>query len=859
VSITVTPVNDAPVADSQSVTTPEDTAKAITLAGSDLDGDSLSFTVQTQPAHGTLSGTAPNLIYTPAANYNGADSFTFLANDGQTNSTVATVSITVTPVNDAPVADNQSVTTPEDTAKAITLTGSDLDGDSLSFTVQTQPAHGTLSGVAPNLTYTPAANYNGADSFTFLANDGQTNSAVATVSINVTPVNDAPVADNQSVTTAEDTAKSITLTGSDLDGDSLSFTVQTQPTHGTLSGTAPNLTYTPAANYNGPDSFTFLANDGQTNSAIATVSITVTPVNDAPVADSQSVTTPEDTAKAITLAGSDLDGDNLSFTVQTQPAHGTLSGVAPNLIYTPAANYNGPDSFTFLANDGQTNSAVATVSITVTPVNDPPNTNNWAGGNYTINEDSVLTVAVPGVLAGVVDEDADTLSVAVATSVAHGSLSLNPNGSFTYQPATNYNGADSFTFTISDGQTNVGPLTVNITVVPVNDAPSFVKGADRLLPENAPAQSIVGWASNISAGPANEADQVVTFQVSSDNPALFAVQPAVSANGTLTFTPAAGAFGAANVSVVARDNGGTANGGVDASAPQTFSITLNAPPTVSIASPTNGATFIGPVDFTVLANATDADGTVAQVELFVGTNRVAQITNGGPYFTVLTNVPPGTYQLSARATDDRGTVGVSTTNTVTVLEHPPIVTVAGIHLNPRTSLYEQTIRVLNPTYNAYPAVRVFVGNLAPEVRLFNISGVLNGVPYVQSNFPVPPGGHVDIIVQYYSTGGVLPNPALHAEIVPVEEGGGAVAVGGAAQPIRTGKMLANGTFQLEFGTQSNRVYAVQYSSDLKTWNTTPNAVAGNGSWYVWIDNGQPNTPSPPKDAKVRFYRVLLMP
>jgi VCBS repeat-containing protein len=536
-----------------------------------------------------------------------------------------------------------------------------------------------------------------------------------------------------------------------------------------------------------------------------------------------------------------------------------LSGTAPNLTYTPAANYNGTDSFTFVANDGQTNSAIATVSITVIPVNDPPNTNNWAGGNYTTSEDTALTVAAPGVLAGVVDGDADTLSVAVATAVAHGSLSLNPNGSFTYQPATNFNGADSFTFSISDGQTNVGPLTVNITVLPVNDAPSFVKGADRLLPENAPAQSIAGWASNVSAGPANEADQTVAFQVSNDNQALFAVQPAVSASGTLTFTPAAGTFGTAKVSVVARDNGGTANGGVDISAPQTFAITLNAPPTVSIVSPTNGATFIGPVDFTVLANAADADGTVVQVELFVGTNRVAQITNGGPYFTVLTNVPPGTYQLSARATDDRGAVGVSTTNTVTVLEHPPIVTVAGIHLNPRTSLYEQTLRVLNPTYNAYPAVRVFVGNLAPEVRLFNISGVLNGVPYVQSNFPVPPGGYVDIIVQYYSTGGVLPNPTLYAEIVPVEEGGGAVAVGGAAQPIRTGKMLPNGTFQLEFGTQSNRVYAVQYSTDLKTWSTTPNAVAGNGSWYVWIDNGQPNTPSRPKDAKVRFYRVLLMP
>src|SRR5438067_7133515 len=104
------------------------------------------------------------------------------------------------------------------------------------------------------------------------------------------------------------------------------------------------MTYTPAANYNGPDSFTFKANDGTVDSAIATVAVTVTPVNDAPVATAQSVTTNQDTAKAISLTASDVDGDTLTYAVVTAPAHGTLSGVAPNLTYTPAAGYNGPDS-----------------------------------------------------------------------------------------------------------------------------------------------------------------------------------------------------------------------------------------------------------------------------------------------------------------------------------------------------------------------------------------------------------------------------------------------------------------------------------------------------------------------------------
>src|SRR5438067_6131309 len=312
------------------------------------------------------------MTYTPAANYNGPDSFTFKANDGTVDSAIATVAVTVTPVNDAPVATAQSVTTNQDTAKAISLTASDVDGDTLTYAVGTAPAHGTLSGAAPNLTYTPAAGYNGPDSFTFKANDGTVDSAAATATLTVVHVNHAPVADAQAVTTAEDTAKAIVLTASDIDGDALTFSIVAGPLHGALSGVAPNITYTPAANYNGADSFTFKANDGTVDSSAATVSLTVTAVNDAPLANAQTVTTAEDTAKAIVLMATDVDGDALTYAIVVGPAHGALSGTAPTVTYTPAANYNGPDSFTFKANDGTLNSNVATVTLTVTPVNDAP-------------------------------------------------------------------------------------------------------------------------------------------------------------------------------------------------------------------------------------------------------------------------------------------------------------------------------------------------------------------------------------------------------------------------------------------------------------------------------------------------------
>src|SRR6185369_11981957 len=312
-------VNDAPVASSEAVATDEDTPKAITLAATDVEGSTLTYTIAAPPAHGTLSGTAPALTYTPAANYNGPDSFTFKANDGSLDSNVATVSIAVTAVNDAPVASSQTVATDEDTAKAITLAATDAEGSALTYTVVTAPAHGTLTGTAPALTYTPAANYNGPDSFTFTANDGTADSNLATVTITVTSVNDVPVARSESVTTDEDTAKTITLAATDAEGSTLTYTIVAPPAHGTLTGTAPALTYTPAANYNGPDSFTFKANDGTVDSNLATVTITVTAVNDAPVATSENVSTDEDTAKTITLAATDAEGSTLTYTIVAPP------------------------------------------------------------------------------------------------------------------------------------------------------------------------------------------------------------------------------------------------------------------------------------------------------------------------------------------------------------------------------------------------------------------------------------------------------------------------------------------------------------------------------------------------------------
>jgi len=365
-------------ADSQEVTTEEDTPVAITLTGQDPDSLPLTYTVQITPSHGELTGAAPNLTYTPAENYNGADSFTFTVNNGAETSLPAMVSIDVTPVNDLPVAVGEDYVTAEDTLLSVELPGLlendiDVDGDALTTIRMANPRHGILVLYEDGgFTYTPDADYYGPDSFSYKAFDGVANSNTATVNLTVTPANDPPTANPQAVETEMEAPIAVTLTGSDPDDDPLTFAVETQPEHGILEGTAPDLVYTPETDYVGPDSFTFTVDDGLETSEPAAVSITVLPLNHPPTADPQEVETEEHTAKDIILTGSDPDGDPLFFTVGTLPEHGVLEGTAPDLTYTPEEDYIGPDSFTFTVNDGKLESAPATVTITVNPIQPPP-------------------------------------------------------------------------------------------------------------------------------------------------------------------------------------------------------------------------------------------------------------------------------------------------------------------------------------------------------------------------------------------------------------------------------------------------------------------------------------------------------
>jgi hypothetical protein len=274
--------NQPPSAHTTFATTEQDKPGNLVLNATDPDNNPLSYTVIVSPAHGTLSGEAPNLVYTPHAGYVGSDLLSFKATDGQWATEVAYVSIEVIPAsNHPPVANAQNVSVDEDKAVALTLHATDPDGDTLTYT-HSLPAHGTLSGSGNSLVYQPAPNYNGSDIFTFSVNDGNGETATAVINIVVLPVNDLPVAGSPTVKVPEDGTLAIVLSATDIEGDVLSFSF-TQPAHGKLTGSGATISYQPEANYYGVDSFTYSVSDGA-GLVTATVSITVSPVNDTPVA-----------------------------------------------------------------------------------------------------------------------------------------------------------------------------------------------------------------------------------------------------------------------------------------------------------------------------------------------------------------------------------------------------------------------------------------------------------------------------------------------------------------------------------------------------------------------------------------------
>ena len=478
------PFNQSPIAVAGSEKTDEDRPLQLTLVGTDPDRDKLSYAIVTPPRHGALvltPGTLNAYTYSPDPNYFGSDSFTFTVSDGALVSAPATVSITVVPVNDRPVAQPQTVPPfDEDTSAVVTLTGSDVEGTSLTITITSLPAHGTLTRNSnfqtPNsavFTYTPDANYNGSDAFAFTVGDNELTSDPAVVSLTVRPVNDPPVVAPRTYPGRESLPITITLLGTDADNDPLLYTIASLPSNGNLSAipSSPSregvtVVYTSKSNFKGTDSFTYWVSDGQGSPVLGTITLAIDNPNDPPsTVPPAPIRTDEDVPANVTLGGFDPDGDPLTFAVTVNPQHGTLTGSGASYVYTPDPNYNGPDSFTYTVSDREFTSNAATVAISVSPINDPPFA--VPPPPLATPEDTALALTLSGL-----DAENATLSYTIVDSPQHGVLvpgaAIN---AYTYKPNRDYNGPDSFTFTVNDGELGSAPATASILVTPVNDAP----------------------------------------------------------------------------------------------------------------------------------------------------------------------------------------------------------------------------------------------------------------------------------------------------------------------------------------------------------------------------------------------------
>jgi large repetitive protein len=378
------------------------------------------------------------------------------------------------------------------------------------------------------------------------------------IAVSPSPPNSPPVAGDDAYTMIEDTLLSELAPGvlgndEDAEGDALTAALVSGPAHGTLT-LNPNgsFAYAPNPDYNGSDSFTYKANDGSLDSNTATVSIDVTAVNDTPTAADDPYVTDEDTPLTVDAPGvlgndSDAEGVALTAALVSGPAHGTLT-LNPNgsFAYAPNPDYNGSDSFTYKANDGSLDSNTATVTLTVNAVNDAPSA---ADDSNSIDEDTPLTVAAPGVLDNDSDPDGDTLMAVLVSGPAHGTLAPNADGSFDYTPAANFNGSDSFTYRASDGSLESNIAKVSITVTPVNDAPlaRVVSGGTCSAAAAAATLKLSVTDPDTGANP--------TLSATSSNPTIAtAAIVGSSANPTVTITGRKA--GTATVTIKADDGAG---------------------------------------------------------------------------------------------------------------------------------------------------------------------------------------------------------------------------------------------------------------------------------------------------------------
>ncbi|MFM2089802.1 MAG: hypothetical protein RLZZ127_291, partial [Planctomycetota bacterium] len=485
--------NAVPTATADAFTLAEGGVRTGTLRGNDPEGAPLTVTVVNDyyyyGYHRGILNVTPGtgaFTYTPYPDQTGTDTFRFTVSDGILTSAEATVTFTITPVNDPPVGATASYVALAGSVLYGQLPGSDPDGDLVQRLLVSGPAKGTLAITSPAagaFTYTPGPTATGADSFTWRLSDGQALSPVYAAQI---LIDRRPEITGTAITLDEDSSTAALVVASDPDGDPL--TVFAGPAgHGSVVMTpGGSFTYTPAADFAGADSFQVWAWDGYFESLRRTVTVSVTPVNDAPRPGATGTVSEPGQPVPGQLTAYDPEGDPVTFEIVTFPSEGTLEldpdfatngrftyhpataaqGAGP-VAYGPLAT--GPVSFTYRMIDSQ--GLASPVQTYVIAFNQRP---VISAAPLVTSED---TAKSGGAVAS--DPDNDPVTVSVSIQAAHGTVVVtNPQtGAYIYTPATDFSGSDSFELVAYDGTFTSDPVTVAVTVTPVNDAPAAVSMA----------------------------------------------------------------------------------------------------------------------------------------------------------------------------------------------------------------------------------------------------------------------------------------------------------------------------------------------------------------------------------------------
>ena len=473
----------APTAVDDGASISEGGMTTIDLTGNDLETfttiDDASVVVTSGPGNGSLVVLANGTVeYTHNGGETTTDQFSYTVQDadGRT-SNVATVSITISNVNDVPVAADDSIVVGEGQTFVQTTSvfgnDSDPDGPSATGTVVTGPSHGALTFNSDGtFEYDHDGSETIADSFVYEINDGDGGTSQATVSIMITSSNDAPVAVGDSFVVNEGQTHiqtaSVFNNDSDSDGPSATGAIVSGPAHGTLTwNTDGTFEYAHGGGEATTDQFTYEINDGAGGTDQATVSITIMPENDVPVAvdDSAAVDEGATLVQSVSVFNNDADPDGpaATGTVVDGPEHGTLTWNADGTyVYEHDGSETIADSFVYEINDGDGGSDQATVFLTINPVNDAPIANN---------DQKFATSAVPmtiektELLSNDTDAESDATNIAVVNQPLNGSVSITADGDVVYTADNGFSGSDTFTYSISDGVDTSDPATVSVTVV----------------------------------------------------------------------------------------------------------------------------------------------------------------------------------------------------------------------------------------------------------------------------------------------------------------------------------------------------------------------------------------------------------